>query len=509
MTRLNSIPAAFWLQAIERGDLPALFIGGDDQPTESLTWAQLAGIVAQVCDLLEQSGICAGDTVASWMPNSLSWIALDLACQSVGVCHAAIDFREPAPAAKQMARSVEARALFDLHDVNCELNFRIDDPCGEVHYASVDCASPLPMDQLRRRIALAHGQFASSSPAQILFTSGSTGERKAVMLSEANLFSNALAKLDAAPQRKSDLRLNILPFTHAYARTCELSTWVLSGCQFAMATGWESFVTRAAQLRPTLVNCVPFLAQRIADLLQQSPSALGGRLRLLQVGGAALPEALFRRLSKSGLPPICGYGMTETSPVVCSGRAGLQQPGTIGYPVSGVDIRVDANSRLFVRGTGVMLGYHRGDSRSPVDEDGWLATGDLAAIRGDGQVKILGRESQQIVLSTGYKVDPGLIESRLILSGVVRHCLVLGEGESCITAMVSFLDKHAGGDVNSFEASAGRLTSQFTKLFADLPRHAVPARVEPFPFQIGSESELLTAKGTLRRNRVLEALRGS
>ncbi len=518
MTRSSSISTALWLQSIYRGDHDAFT---PSEPAASpITWAELGAAVAFACDHLQRFGVTKGDTIASWMPNSLSWIALDLACQTIGICHAAVDFREPAAKAVQLAEVVSARALIQSGNSDCELDLVVDDLRGKVSEVTTDRLPALASKELAEFLRRASNSFATSSPVQILFTSGSTGDRKAVQLSEQNLYRNARAKLDAAPQNASDLRLNILPFTHAYARTCELSTWILTGGQLAVAGHWDEFVRRAPTLRPTLVNCVPFLAQRIATILESTPDALGGRLRLIQVGGAALPEALFRRLERLGLPPICGYGMTEASPVVCSGRAGLQRPGTIGYPVSGVDIRIDARSQLFLRGSGVMLGYLGDDHDVPVDDDGWLATGDLAAIRGDGHVVMLGRKSQQIVLSTGYNVDPGLVESRLTLSGLVKHCLVLGNGESQLRALVTFDEQNDSQQCTkkgsqpqdtssraSFDAQAAILKSQFSQLFADLPRHAIPAKIQPFPIEILSDSSLLTAKGTLRRNLVLKALR--
>lgn len=510
-----SIVSAFWRNVFQSGARTAFFHSCDPavDPVESpveYTWLDLGGLSVELAERLTSLGLREGDRLASWIPNSLDWIILDVACQTTGVCHAAIDFREPEVVARRLADQVGARFLLTSDGAARGISLQATGlPSGRV--TAIDLAPPgtaadhrNDSAELARRVSSIIREPADTAPAQILFTSGSTGMSKPVHLSSRNLYSNAMAKLDAAPQRESDLRLNILPFTHAYARTCELSTWILSGSSLAISSRWSDFVVQACRSRPTLVNCVPYLAKRIADTLEADELALGGRLRLLQVGGAALPIALFNRLSSLGLPPICGYGLTETSPVACSNRNERQLPGTVGYPVADTDIRVAPSGELFVRGPGVMLGYGAG-LQDPIDADGWLATGDFAEIHPNGHVVLLGRMSHQIVLSTGYKVDPTLIESRIQLSGLVSHCLVTGDGENSLAAFIAF--HSSSGPVSTFETRALGLLGQLKSLLDDLPRHAAPQFLKPFPFSIRDRPELLTAKGTLRRNATIGAIR--
>ncbi len=143
----------------------------------------------------------------------------------------------------------------------------------------------------------------ASTPAQLLYTSGTISQPKGALLSHGNLLSNAHAKLLAAPQLASDVRLNILPFAHAYARTCELSTWIISGSQLCIAGDWDMFLKWAPMVEPTLVNLVPHLVYRLHDLLASSSDSaklLGHRLRLLQVGGAGLREDVWRSFAAKG-----------------------------------------------------------------------------------------------------------------------------------------------------------------------------------------------------------------
>lgn len=512
-----SIADVFWRNVFQSGEQIA-FVDSSDvsglpaEPPFYFTWWDLGCWCASLAEQLTSLGFAKGDRLSSWIPNSLDWILVDIACQTLGVCHAAVDFREPEAVARRLSREVDATFLLTSDRTPLGITLRAIRPADadgtkiDVSLSATTADHQAGQAELSQRVNSIRRQPTDDAPAQILFTSGSTGSSKPVHLSAMNLFSNAMAKLDAAPQRESDLRLNILPFTHAYARTCELSTWILSGCSLAISGNWGSFVRKAARLRPTLVNCVPYLAQRIAQALEADPLSLGGKLRLLQVGGAALPVTLFDRLSSLGLPPICGYGLTETSPVVCSNRDLLQLPGTVGFPVQNTDIRVAASGELYVRGPGVMLGYGN-NGKSPIDGDGWLATGDLASIRADGHVVLHGRMNQQIVLSTGYQVDPSLVESRIQLSGLVSHCLVTGDGQPSLTAHIAFHPTTGSG--GSFEAAAEDLRDHLAYLLDDLPRHASPQFFKPFPFLIGDNPHLLTAKGTLRRKCVISAIADS
>lgn len=505
MSATSTIVGRFWNQVRERPNATALIIRSGESSErgqhQQLTWQQLAEKVAVACDYLEKADFQQGQVLATWLPNGLAWIVLDLACQSAGVVHAAIDHREPAAAHDQLLKTVAARGIATPFRSDEELRFCFRNQEESPRSWKLD-SKPQQSRTWEPR------EVCQDATAQILFTSGSTGRVKAVRLGNRGLIRNALSKLDAAPQTEADLRINILPFAHAYARTCELSTWILSGGRLALARNWDDLVAMAKALRPTLLNCVPLLAKRIADLLELDPRALGGRLRLLQVGGAALPERLWTRLSDLGLPPLCGYGLTETGPVICSNRSGQQSFASVGPPVSGVDVRVDTDGQLWARSTAMMQGYlhirDEGSKDGPLDHDGWLATGDLARIRSDGHVVILGRKSQQLILSNGYTVDPALIESRMLLSGRYKHCLVTADGDaSGLVAWVQYesplvVDETANQTFTA-DVPAGD--------FSDLPRYAVPREVRELPFDLDAGgSRWLTAKGTLRRKQLLEAL---
>ncbi len=491
------VAECFWWNASDASDQPALW----DRRSASqrfLTWGELGKVVAETCRWLESEyQLSAGSRIATQWPNSLAWLATDLACQTLGWVHVPFDTRESAAVVEQLVDRAGAQriAVFPANVVE----------------AAIDSKTCYSLEPLRHR---AQQQLADAA-AQLLATSGSTGCPKLVTLSHRNLASNARAKLDAAPQFATDLRLNILPFAHAYARTCELSAWIVSRSRLAMASDWDDLLELAEQLRPSLINLVPYLAEHLAGLETATLEGLRGCLRLLQVGGAALPDPLWQQLASLGWPPLQGYGLTEASPVVCSNRAGEQRPGTVGPAVAGTQLRIDEDGVLWLSGPQVMLGYWNDPQASGQVLDGeWLCTGDLAERDGD-RIRILGRKSQLLVLSTGYNVSPELIERRLLALGDVEQAVVLGDGCPHITAWL-WPRSAAGKSVVNFAAEASMpedeswlrsVALRIAESCRDLPRHAVPRDLRLLPQPLSAAAGTLTRKGTPNRSTLHAMLR--
>ncbi|QDS93126.1 Long-chain-fatty-acid--CoA ligase [Roseimaritima multifibrata] len=288
--------------------------------------------------------------------------------------------------------------------------------------------------------------FNEPSPASeslILWTSGTSASPRAVVLSWQALAANAAGKLSAAPQSESDCRLTILPLWHAYARTCELGTWLISGGQLAVSLGWEGLRSEALKIRPTLLNVVPSIASRILEKasendLPTSIQQLGlERLRMLGCGGAPLSRQDYSALQEAGITVIHGYGLTEAGPVVCSGTPSKGRPGTVGGPIPFTQIRLDPEGRLEVRGPGLMTGYldDPASTKACMQQD-WLQTGDLASIADDGIVTILGRADDTIVLANGKKIQPTEIESLVCQLADVRHAVLWHDRKGDLVGIV-------------------------------------------------------------------------
>lgn len=510
----STIAAAMLCRALWEPNRPAFCkLSKDDASRLWFSWGQIANWVGDACEAISAANLPVGAHIATSTKNSVEWFVLDLACQVLGYVHVAIDHRWPDSMVARLIERSQSQLVCNISSFDsCNLRSR-----NVIHlewHANWDapCIRTTELDRLIAR-ATAIGDHL---PAQMLFTSGTSGEPKGVLLSHRNLVSNAFAKLDAAPQYEDDLRLNILPFCHAYARTCELSTWVLSNSRFAIANDWEDFLKQARRIQPTLINLVPYLANK---LLHQENSTqplapkeikdrLGGKVRLLQVGGASISDGLWHELDKAGLPPLQGYGLTEASPVVCSNRAGEQRPGTIGPPVKGVELRVDDGGQLWVRGDGVMLEYFADPIATQARiQDGWLGTGDLVERDEVGHYRIVGRLSEFIALSTGHKVLPKLIEERLEKISWIDRALLAGEDRPFVVVLIWPAWSKLPSSLFSFnsrerdsldrEAFERLLEGPFSHALADLPDYMRPRKIilvsDPM------DPNLLTPKGNMRR----------
>ena len=524
--------------------------------TAWFNWGQIAHWIFDACQQIDLLDVPSGSHIASIQPNSAEWFVLDFACQVLGHVHVAIDYRWPdAMVSRLLELSDSIRFVstsFALpSEAGTELLYGqlvngqlVNGQRFELQVShGVEAIQPADLEWLCERAS----KVSSDAAAQILFTSGTSGEPRGVVLTHGNLLSNAKAKLDAAPQFESDLRLNILPFCHAYARTCELSTWVCSNSRLAIASDWDRFLVAARRLKPTLVNLVPSLIDRLVRESEQvrAPepvtATLGGNVRLLQVGGAALPDSLWHKLAEEGLPPLQGYGLTEASPVVCSNRAGEQRPGTIGPAIDGVALRVDAEGQLWVHGPNEMQGYYRDPQATQSRiRDGWLATGDLVEQDADGHYRVIGRVSEVIVLSNGFKVSPELIETRLLALPWIERVMIVGQDRPFTAAIlwpaweslpqelivgcsttergqlpdsphvlspVPQQGKLPDGRLYDQAALVACLVKRFEEVLYDLPKFMHPRRILLQLEAIDADPELVNAKGGLRRRAVAEKLK--
>lgn len=526
------------------------------------TWRRLAQLVSVLLEQFDRRGIDAGAHVATWLPNGLEWIVIDLACQLRGAVHVALDARLPAAAAVRLSEHAEAQLLIATDELLPQLASATEQSSakqpvpvaasfeGVLSEAALGEAAsrvasalrvPADWDEQAKLARFANLPAQPDAAAQILYTSGTMSDPKGVMLSHRNLLSNARAKLTAAPQLANEVRLNVLPFAHAYARTCELSTWIISGSLLCIARNWAEFLELSPRIRPTLVNLVPHLAQKLAVALDEvaldevdeqagakraGERLMGDRLRLVQVGGAALPRAVWDRLAREGWPPLQGYGLTEASPVVCSNRAGDQRCDSIGPSVPGVELRVDACGVLWTRGPHVMLGYWKAPEETAAKiRDGWLCTGDLAEATEDGRWRIIGRADDQISLSTGYKASPHELVRRLGHDPWIDQLVIVGQDRPHLAALVYprwpelpvelFERPEADGEGElvgpSREQLCARrferaLVERWSAAQADLPRQLQIHRVGLLREPLESENGGLNFKGAVRRKYVEQVL---
>jgi long-chain acyl-CoA synthetase len=321
----------------------------------------------------------------------------------------------------------------------------------------------------------------------IVYTSGTTGKPKGVMLSHANILSNAYACLDTFPVSQDDLFLSFLPLSHAFERTLGYYLTVMTGATVAFARSIPSLSEDLQTIKPTVLISVPRIYERIyvaineklnegsplrkklfylavevgwARFLHQQGRGswqfnfllwpllnllvarklmlrLGGRLRSAVSGGAALAPEVSRVFVGLGLPIVQGYGLTETSPVISGNHLENNFPESVGQAITGVQVRLGEHNALLVKGPNVMMGYWNNPqaTQAMIDAGGWLNTGDIARISESGHITITGRVKEIIVMSNGEKLPPADIELAITHDALFEQVIVLGEGRSYMVAV--------------------------------------------------------------------------
>jgi long-chain acyl-CoA synthetase len=451
----------FRRRALESRSRPALWTKTSGTFT-STSWEEFAERVRWQAAGLVRAGVQPGDRVVQLSENRFEWVVSDLAIQLARAVH--VPIHAPLTASQVAWQIVDSGArivLVSTAEQAGKLQAAAAQLPAELQIYAYDTPAPAgrreiwPLARLVDGIGGAEAMKAEQdaleclgpeSLATILYTSGTTGEPKGVMLTQHNLVTNVLGMLETVGFDPQDLRLSFLPLSHVFARTCELYTWLASGSQLALAESRETVLADCAALRPTVLNGVPYFFDHVRRGLvkagcDRQPGALrdvlGGRIRCCFSGGAALPDELFDFYQAQGVPVLQGYGLTETSPVISVSSEKFRRRGAAGRPIPGVEVRIAPDGEILTRGPHVMQGYYRRpEATAEVIRDGWFHTGDLGRIDSDGYLYITGRKKEIIVTAAGKNVAPVLLESLLTADPLIRQALVIGDDRNYLTALI-------------------------------------------------------------------------
>ncbi|MFM7846250.1 MAG: AMP-dependent synthetase/ligase, partial [Planctomycetota bacterium] len=286
--------------------------------------------------------------------------------------------------------------------------------------------------------------------ATILYTSGTLGEPRGVMLSHTNLIANTRGILQAFGENPRERRLSFLPLSHIYARTCDLYVWLISGTEMVLSPTPASVLPVAQDTQPTFLNGVPFFYERIvaglADALRDRggherpgvlKAALGGNIEQCSCGGAAVSATLVDYFQRQQVHLLPGYGLSEAAPVVATSTPQQSRRDTVGRPLPNLDIKISAEGEILVQGPNVMLGYYRDEPLTQeVCREGWLHTGDLGRIEPDGFLVITGRLKELIATKQGKKIPPVPLEQQLTADPLIAQVMIVGEQRDYLTALI-------------------------------------------------------------------------
>ena len=335
--------------------------------------------------------------------------------------------------------------------------------------------------------------------ATIIYTSGTTGEPKGVMLSHGNILSNLRSLVKIFPVTPDDLCLSFLPLSHVLERTCGFHAMLYQGVPIAYAETLETVAANMVEIRPTFLIGVPRFFEKVHQKILHAASErfikrsifrwalgvgkkyrallregkpisailryqfvradrmvfekirerMGGRVRFFISGGAPLPREVADFFEALGTPILEGYGLTETSPVVTFNTPEHSRPGTVGRAIPGVEVKVDEDGEILVRGPNVMRGYYRDveATREVMTEDGHFRTGDIGTLDESGFLSITDRKKDILVTSGGKNIPPQKIERLLRGDPFIQEAVVCGDGRNFITALLipdfDELERHA------------------------------------------------------------------
>ncbi|MEQ8209870.1 MAG: AMP-dependent synthetase/ligase [Lacipirellulaceae bacterium] len=527
ITEITCLPQFLTAERLPAGDETALSTICAGQ-LSSVSWNQVAQDLVRWVRGLEHAGVKRGDYVALVAENSYPWILADLSLQAIGAVsvplHSSLSFAQY----RDLIRHSEAKFLLaDTPTRASEIGEEAE--VENCTFQEIEASTEQGTSELQEYTC----QRNANDLATILYTSGTTGQPRGVMLSFGNLVSNAVAVSDAVASNEQETRLAFLPFSHIYARTCDIGSWLYRGTHLVLAESRETILRDCQLCQPTTLNGVPYFYQKVADGIrakgneaEKDPSrsathcrsdalrtAFGGKIRRLSCGGAGVAPETERFYEQCGLPILSGYGLTEASPVITATAKDEYKAGTVGKPIPGVDLKIDSDGELLVRSPGVMQGYWRDEAATAeVLRDGWLHTGDLAEWAGEN-LRIIGRKKEILVLNTGKKVVPTAIEQQLTGSPIIEQACVLGNGRKYLTAILVPTPERLKAEIRRQRLwvwSKRRAVThpkirdwfrqEIDRCLAQLAHHEQVAKFVIIPRGFSVELGELTPKLSLRRN---------
>ncbi len=467
---------------------------------QETTWRDLEHEVARWQVAFKKEKLQAGDKVAIMLKNSRDWVVFDQAALGLGLVTVPL-YTDDRPAnvayivkdagvklllvegKKQWARlqSVGAKLQGLQRIVSVNTIEEEDEPDDPRLKSLHDWLFGLDGE-------LAAEDSGADELATIVYTSGTTGKPKGVMLSHTNILFNAFSATQCGNFDENDRFLSFLPLSHMLERTAGYYMPMMLGAEVVYARSILLLAKDLEQQQPTVLVSVPRIYEKLYakimdSLSKQSASkqrlfnlavksgwqsyqhsqgrtgwkpiqllwpvfkklvaskitaGLGGRLQYAICGGAAMPPEIARTFTGLGVPVYQGYGMTESSPVVCVNRPDDNIPESIGKVMEGIEVKVGKNSELLTRSPSVMLGYWNNEqaTRDAIDADGWLYSGDQVKIDESGHIFITGRIKEIIVLGNGEKVPPNDMEMAICMDPLIDQIMVIGEARACLAAIV-------------------------------------------------------------------------
>jgi len=466
-----------------------------------ISWEKLEENVRLFARGLLALGLQRGERVAIMAPNCPEWAYIDLGALACGAVSVPVYHTEGLPTLLHIVTDSASRFLF-VHSplMAGELVPHLNE-LPELEWVILlegETESPeiLSRDDFRKRaesgeagkVDSALAQGAASDIASIVYTSGTTGTPKGVILTHGNILSNIEACRRLFDIDEGDQCLSFLPLSHVFERMAGYYFMLHQGAAIAYAENIDSVPVNLTEARPTIVLSVPRLYEKMyarvmervlsgpwirkqiffaafklcrnlvrKELSGEDPGPLhrrlvegaraavfaplrnhlGGRLRFFISGGAPLGREVAEFFMAAGLPIYEGYGLTETSPVIAANSPGALRLGTVGRPIAGTEVRIAEDGEILVKGPGIFQGYwNRPEATEEAFIDGWFKTGDVGVFDADGYLAITDRKKDLIVTAGGENVAPQHLENRFKSDKFLANAMVYGDRKPYLTALL-------------------------------------------------------------------------
>ena len=430
---------------------PALLIRPSFR-TRTLRYRDLRSVVPRAARVLTEAGVAPGDRVIIWSVNRPEWGLALFSVAHAGAVSVPLDVRHPSDFARKIAESTEATLV---------IASRQTETAARELGLPVVMVETLP-DHARRAEPLSAPPVAPDDLAEIVFTSGTTGEPKGAMLSHRNLLACARGMTEVLPFGPGDRMVSVLPLSHLYEQVLGLIAPLTVGASIVYPVSRQPIVLlrtfrdfrasillivpqglrlldnaierrvdqaghrEAFERLHAIARGLPKGARRI--VFQPVLAPIGGRLHTVGVGASAMEVELAERWMEMGIDMLQGYGATEMGPVVSFTRPGRNRPGTVGEAIPGVEMRIAEDGEILARGENRFLGYWRNPkaTAAAIDADGWYHSGDLGEISSEGFLVFRGRKKDMLALPDGQKVYPEDVEAALHLDTRLTDATVVG-----------------------------------------------------------------------------------
>jgi long-chain acyl-CoA synthetase len=468
---------------------------------QDIDWPEFEASLHSYARGLMQLGVKPQERVAIMAPNGPNWVYADLAIQACGAVSVPVYHTEGLQNILYILEDSESRHLFIWSPVVAEdlllhqddiphlekiilLKGRLDHP----KVINLEKFLSAKGDDFDAQVNTTLSGLDADELASIVYTSGTTGPPKGVMLTHRNFISNVTACSKLFDIGPTDTCLSFLPLSHVFERMAGYYMMLNRGATIAYAESIDSVPANMLEVRPTVMISVPRLYEKmfsrvmervvasrwlkrklflsalslckkrlaleqekqpvswglckITDLARRAifsklREPLGGQLRFFVSGGAPLTRQVAEFFLAAGIDIYEGYGLTETSPVIAANHAGAIRLGTVGRPLPGTEVKLGKGDEILASGPGIFLGYWRKPEQTrEVLTDGWFHTGDIGELDNDGFLSITDRKKDLIVTAGGENVAPQVIEKVLKADKFIANIMVYGDRRPFLSALL-------------------------------------------------------------------------